>query len=159
MVVARGTHPRQPGGPVAGGADPRQVGIWLTGEVVAYLRREEKPIGDTGLRSGDLVELAEMTAGGDLSSTAAKEVLGAVLAGDGNPQAVAEARDLLQISDVSAIEDAVDEVLAANADAVEKILGGDNKPVGYLVGQVMQATGGKADPKVVHDLIRTKAGG
>lgn len=144
---------------VVGGADPRPVGIWLTGEVVAYLRREGKAIGDTGLRSGDLVELAAMTAEGDLSSTAAKEVLGAVLAGEGNPQAVAEARDLLQISDVSAIENAVDEVLAANADAVEKILGGDTKPVGFLVGQVMRATGGRADPKVVHELIRTKAAG
>ncbi len=60
---------------------------------------------------------------------------------------------------MSAIEDAVDEVLAANADAVEKIVGGDTKPVGFLVGQVMRATGGRADPKVVHELIRAKAAG
>ncbi|GMQ85916.1 MAG: Asp-tRNA(Asn)/Glu-tRNA(Gln) amidotransferase subunit GatB [Acidimicrobiia bacterium] len=144
---------------VAAGAEPRPVGIWLSGEVVAYLRREQTTIGDTGLRSGDLVELAAMTAGGDLSSTAAKEVLGAVLAGEGNAQAVAEARDLFQISDVSAIETVVDGVLAANTEAVAKIQGGDSKPVGFLVGQVMRATGGKADPKVVHELIRAKATG
>ncbi len=142
---------------VAAGANPRTIGIWLTGEVVAFLRRNATTIEETGLGSGDLVELAVMTDDDSLSATAAKEVLGGVLAGEGSPRAVAEARDLLQMSDVAAIERVVDEVIADNSEALDKIRGGDAKPIGYLVGQVMRATGGKADPTVVQELVRTKA--
>ena len=91
-----------------------------------------------------------------LSSSAAKEVLVATMDGDGSPAEIAEARDLLQVSDVVAIEAAVDSVLADNPDAVEKIRSGDMKPVGFLMGQVMRVTGGKADPKVVQSLLRSK---
>ena len=144
---------------VAGGADARSVGNWLTGEVVAYLRSEDTTIDQTGLAPEHLAELAAMTSNGALSSTAAKEVLRGVLAGEGSPQTVAEERDLVQISDVTAIEDAVDTVLAENGDAVAKIRDGDTKPIGFLVGQVMKETGGKADPKIVQELVRSKAAG
>ncbi len=139
---------------VSEGADARAVGIWLTGEVVAYLRREETEVGETGLTSSSLAELAEMTTGRDLSATAAKEVLAGVLAGEGSPREVAEARDLLQISDVSAIEAEVAAVLDQHPEALAKLREGDPKPIGFLVGQVMRATGGKADPRVVQDVIR-----
>ncbi len=90
---------------------------------------------------------------GDLSSSAAKDVLIGVLDGEGSPSEVAEARDLLQVSDTGAIEAAVDQVLAENPDAVDKIEAGDMKPLGFLVGQVMRQMGGKADPKVVQRLL------
>ncbi len=76
--------------------------------------------------------------------------------GEGDPETIAEARDLLQISDTSEIESAVDAVLADNADAVAKIAEGDMKPLGFLVGQVMRHTGGKADPRIVQQLVRDK---
>ncbi|MEA2023238.1 MAG: Asp-tRNA(Asn)/Glu-tRNA(Gln) amidotransferase subunit GatB [Actinomycetota bacterium] len=141
---------------VAEGADARTAGIWLTGEVVAYLRREETEVGETGLTASSLAGLTEMTAGGDLSATAAKEVLAGVLAGEGDPREVAEARDLLQISDVDAIEAEVAAVLDEHPEALAKLREGDSKPIGFLVGQVMRATGGKADPRMVQDLIRRK---
>ena len=141
------------------GADARTVAIWLTGEVVAYLRREETEVGETSLSASSLTELSEMTTGGDLSATAAKEVLGGVLAGEGSPRAVAEARDLLQISDVAAIEAEVSAVLEQNPEALAKLRDGDPKPIGFLVGQVMRATGGKADPRMVQDLIRQRTQG
>ncbi len=141
---------------VSAGAEPRTVGIWLTGEVVAYLRRENVTLDETGLTADSLVELAGMTAAGDLSATAAKEVLNGVLAGEGTPSQVAESRDLLQISDASTIETEVMAVLDQHPDAIEKIRDGDAKPIGFLVGQVMRATGGKADPRMVQDLIRRK---
>jgi Asp-tRNA(Asn)/Glu-tRNA(Gln) amidotransferase B subunit len=97
-----------------------------------------------------------MTSGGDLSATAAKEVLSGVLAGEGSPREVAETRDLLQISDVNAIETEVAAVLDQHPDALAKLREGDSKPIGFLVGQVMRATGGKADPRMVQDLIRQK---
>jgi aspartyl-tRNA(Asn)/glutamyl-tRNA(Gln) amidotransferase subunit B len=142
---------------VAGGGDARAVGLWLTGEVVAYLRREEREIGDTGLTAGALVELQAMVDGRELSATAAKEVLIGVLNAEGSPAEVAAARDLVQISDHGAIETEVDAVIAANGDAFEKLRGGDMKPIGFLVGQVMRATGGKADPRIVQELLRRKA--
>ena len=141
---------------VTEGADARTVAIWLTGEVVAYLRREETEIGDTALTASSLAQLAEMTTGGDLSATAAKEVLAGVLAGEGSPREVAEARDLLQISDATAIEAEVAAVLEQHPEALAKLQDGDPKPIGFLVGQVMRATGGKADPRMVQDLIRQK---
>ncbi len=144
---------------VAEGADARTVANWLTGEVVAYLRQEEATLASTGLDSADLVELSEMVADGTVSASAAKDVLRGVLAGEGKPSSVAEARDLIQISDTSVLEGEVDAVLAAHPDEIARIREGDMKPVGYLVGQVMRATGGKADPKVVSQLVRTRAAG
>jgi aspartyl-tRNA(Asn)/glutamyl-tRNA(Gln) amidotransferase subunit B len=67
---------------------------------------------------------------------------------------VASRLDLLQISDTSAIEEAVAEVLAAQAGAVERYRGGEEKVLGFLVGMVMKSTGGKADPKVVNQILR-----
>jgi len=143
----------------AAGADARTVGNWLTGEVVAYGRREEIDVDATGLDAAHLVELSAMVAGSEVSATAAKDILEGVLAGEGTPREVAEARDLLQISDAGVIEDAVAEVLVEHPDALDKIRSGDMKPIGFLVGQVMRSTGGKADPAMVQKLIRERASG
>ncbi len=144
---------------VTRGADARNVGIWLTGEVVRYLRSESVDVGETGLTAASLVELSSMISAGDLSATAGKDVLAAVLAGEGSPRDVAQSRDLLQMSDSTAVEVAVLAVLDEHPDALEKIQSGDMKPIGFLVGQVMRATGGKADPRMVQELIRNKADG
>ncbi len=144
---------------VAAGADPRAAANWLTGEVVAHLRRTDGDLAATGLEAGHLAELDAMVRDGKLSATAAKDVLAGVLAGEGSPAAVAEGRDLIQVTDTAALEAEVEAVLAANADAVSKIRDGDMKPVGFLVGQVMKATGGKADPRQVSELVRAKAAG
>ena len=142
---------------VALGAEARTVGNWLSGDVVAYLRRNETTLANTHLGGAHLHELAAMVADGALSSTAAKDVLARVLGGEGSPQEIAEQHDLLQVSDTTALEAEVEAVLAANPEVLVKLQGGDMKPVGFLVGQVMRATGGKADPKIVSDLIRKKA--
>ena len=140
------------------GADAKSVANWLTGEVTAYTRREDITIEDVALTGDHLAELAGLTADGAISATAAKEVLGGVLAGEGTPKAVAKARDLMQISDLGAIESSVDEVLSANQEAFDRFAGGEDKMVGFLVGQVMKATGGKADPKMVNQILRERAG-
>jgi aspartyl-tRNA(Asn)/glutamyl-tRNA(Gln) amidotransferase subunit B len=100
-----------------------------------------------------------MVEDGTVSSSAAKDVLEGVLGGEGDPRDVAAARDLVQISDTSALATAVDEALAANPDAVTSYRGGETKVVGFLVGQVMRATQGKADPKVVNELLVQKLSG
>jgi len=146
-------------GAVAVGADARTAAIWLTGDVVAHLRRNEREIEDTALTPEHLADLATMVDDGELSSTAAKEVLIAAMDGGGDVRAIAQDRDLMQMSDVSAIEEAVDSVLAENPEAVGKIASGDMKPIGFLVGQVMRVTGGKADPKVVQQVLRDRNSG
>jgi aspartyl-tRNA(Asn)/glutamyl-tRNA(Gln) amidotransferase subunit B len=143
-------------GAVSRGADAKLVANWLTGEVVAHLRRTDVDLADTALTAAHLEELASLVGRGSLSSTAAKEVLGYVLSGEGSPEEIAVARDLTQISDESALEAEVDSVLAANPDVVERLRSGDMKPIGFIVGQVMKATRGKADPKMVSELVRSK---
>ncbi len=142
---------------VAAGAEPVGTANWLTGEVVAYLRRGEVELGQTALQAEHLVELQRMVVDGTLSATAAKDVLAGVLEGEGSPSAVAELRDLIQVSDTDTLAAEVEKVIAANPDALEKIRSGDGKPIGFLVGQVMKATGGKADPRKVSELIRARA--
>ncbi len=141
---------------VDGGAPGRTIGIWLTGDVVGHTRRLDIGVADTSLTAEHLIELAAMVDAGDLSSSAAKEVLIAAIEGEGAPAQIAEVRDLVQVSDVGAIEEAVDAVLAANPEAIAKIAGGDMKPLGFLVGQVMRHTGGRADPRIVQDLVKAK---
>ena len=139
------------------GADATATARRLTGEVVAYLRRHDVEVNGTALSGGHLVELDAMVGGGDLSATAAKDVLTGVLAGEGSPREVATARDLLQVSDVGFIDDAIDAVVGEHAEAFDRLRAGDMKPVGFLVGQVMRATGGKADPRLVSERIRARA--
>jgi aspartyl-tRNA(Asn)/glutamyl-tRNA(Gln) amidotransferase subunit B len=142
---------------VAAGGDPRAAANWLTGEITAVLRRSGGVIGDTPLTGADLAELHTMVAGRELSATAAKEVLAGVLAGEGSTRRVAEARDLLQISDEGALVSAVDEAISAHPDEFARLREGEQRLTGFFVGRVMQATGGKADPRRVAELIRERA--
>jgi aspartyl-tRNA(Asn)/glutamyl-tRNA(Gln) amidotransferase subunit B len=142
---------------VAAGAPATQAAKWLTGEVTAYLNRGGVDSGALLLDGGALAELIAMTEAGDLSSTAAKSVLEAVLEEGGSPRKTAEALDLIQIRDEGALADAVAAVVAAHPEEIARIAEGDGKLIGFLVGQVMQATGGKADPRRVSELIRESA--
>lgn len=144
---------------VATGADPQTVANWLTGEVAAFLRRESVALADTALTGRHLSELAGLYAGGDLSATAAKQVLVGVLSGEGSPMQVARARDLVQISDAGILATQIDRVLDDHPEEYRRLKEGDPKVIGYLVGQVMRISAGKADPKVVSTILREKAAG
>jgi len=142
---------------VSAGADARSVGNWLVGEVTAHLRRLGVGVGDTRLTGAHLAELHGLVAAGHLSATAAKEVLAGVMEGEGSPEQVAAGRDLIQISDDSVLLAAVDEVLTAHPAELERIRAGEERLIGFLVGRVMRATGGKADPQRVTEAIRRRA--
>ena len=141
---------------VAEGAEPRQAANWLTGEVTAWMRRTGA--GDLPLTGAQLAELTAIIDEGVVSASAAKEVLEGTLSGEGPPRAVAEARDLLQMSDASELDAVVAEVVAQSPEAVESYRSGERKVLGFLVGQVMKATGGRADPKIVNRLLRDRLG-
>lgn len=142
---------------VAAGAEARAAANWLTGEVTAWLRRSETD--DFELSGGALAELVGLIDDGTLSASAAKEVLEGVLEGEGSPGEVARARDLIQIRDTAALESAVDRVIAAHPDEVARYREGEEKLLGFLVGQVMRATQGKAEPRTVNQLLAEKLGG
>ncbi|MGH8915618.1 MAG: Asp-tRNA(Asn)/Glu-tRNA(Gln) amidotransferase subunit GatB [Acidimicrobiia bacterium] len=144
---------------VLSGAPPRGAANWLTGEVVGWVRRNEADPDLMTLDGPALAELIAMVDEGVVSSSAAKEVLDGVLSGEGPPRLVAERRDLIQVSDRGELEAVVAEVLAANPQAMEGYRNGEQKVIGFLVGQVMKATQGKADPRTVNELLRAKLSG
>lgn len=141
------------------GTPPRAAANWLTGEVVGWLRKSETAPDQLRLAGPDLAELVSMVDEGAVSSSAAKDVLDGVLSGEGSPREVAERRDLIQVSDTTALEAAVGQVLGANPKAVEELRAGEDKVLGFLVGQVMKATQGKADPRTVNQMIRDRVSG
>lgn len=141
---------------VTAGASPRSAANWLTGEVTAWLRRSGTDPEDLPLDGTQLAELVAMVDDGTVSASAAKEVLEGVLAGEGAPRQVAQARDLVQISDTAELESVVDRVLSDNEDAAASYRAGEEKVLGFLVGQVMRATQGKADPKLVNQMLRDR---
>jgi aspartyl-tRNA(Asn)/glutamyl-tRNA(Gln) amidotransferase subunit B len=142
----------------AAGADLRVAANWLTGEVTAHLRRLGLDAAGSPLTGAHLAELHALVVAGRLSATAAKEVLAGVLEGEGSPEQVAAGRDLIQISDEGVLGAAVAAVLADHPAEVERLRAGDQRLLGFLVGKVMQATGGKADPRRVSEAIRQAAG-
>jgi aspartyl-tRNA(Asn)/glutamyl-tRNA(Gln) amidotransferase subunit B len=142
---------------VAAGGDARAAANWLVGEVTAHLRRLGVTAADTPLAGAHLAELLGLIEAGRLSATAAKEVLAGVLTGEGLPEEVAVQRDLVQISDEAVLLAAVDSVLAAHPAEVERLRAGEERLIGFLVGRVMQGTGGKADPRRVSEVIRRRA--
>jgi len=138
------------------GANHRRAANWMVGEVTAWLRRTGTDPAELPLDGPQLAELVEIVDEGHVSSSAAKEVLEGVLSGEGQPRDVAKARDLIQISDVSALDEIVAGVLADNPEAVDSYAAGEQKVIGFLVGQVMRESQGKADPKLVNQLLREK---
>lgn len=123
---------------------------------------DDEAISEVGnLREDGFIELSEMVGKNELSSTAAKEVFIELLASDQSPRAIAESKNLLQVSDEGEIAKIVDEVLAdpASAQSLEDIKNGKEKAIGYLVGQIMKKSQGKANPALAQKLIREKIGG
>lgn len=146
-------------GAVAAGAEAGAAANWTTGEVVAALRRAgDVPVSGTSLTAPRLAELLEMVGDDSLSSSAAREVLAGVMAGEGSPREVAEARDLLQVSDAGLLEEAVEQAAAEHPEEWARLQAGEQKLVGFFVGRLMRRTGGKADPKLAARLIRARAG-
>lgn len=133
---------------------------WVLGELSAALNRDEIDIGQSPVRPRALAALIVRIIDGTISNKMARDVFAAMWAGenDGDPDAIIEARGLKQISDSGAIGAMIDEVLAANPAIVEEFRAGKQKAFNSLVGQVMKAAKGKANPQQVNDLLKEKLG-
>lgn len=141
----------------AGDEIAKRVAHWFVSALASG--GEDAAMGEPKLFSPDgFIELAQMVEKNELSSTAAKEIFGELLTSDKSPRKIAESRNLLQVSDESAIAAIVDEVLAdpASAKSVEDIKAGKDKAIGYLVGQVMKKSQGQANPALAQKLIRER---
>ncbi len=142
----------------ASGAEPKLCANWVMGELAAALNREDRAIDASPLPAGLLAGLLRRVADGTLSGKMAKEVFDAMWTGEGDADAIVEKRGLRQISDTGALEKLIDEVLAANPRQVEDYRAGKEKAFNSLVGQVMKATKGKANPAQVNEILRRRLG-
>ncbi|MBM3279420.1 MAG: Asp-tRNA(Asn)/Glu-tRNA(Gln) amidotransferase subunit GatB [Candidatus Handelsmanbacteria bacterium] len=140
-------------------ADPKLVSNWVTVELFRRLKEDGVGIGQSKLTPQALAELIGLVKSGAINQRAAKEVFGVLWAESGSPAAVVAARGLGQISDTGALERAVAEAVAANPDAAAKIRAGNDKTIKFLIGQVMKATRGKANPALVEELLRRQLAG
>jgi len=140
-------------------AAPKLLANWTAGELTACLNRDELDFASSRVTPGALATLATRILDGTVSGKLAKEVFDAMWAGEGDPDAIIESRGLKQISDTGALEAIVAEVLAANPKQVEDYRAGKEKAFNSLVGQVMKATRGKANPAQVNELLKKKLAG
>jgi aspartyl-tRNA(Asn)/glutamyl-tRNA(Gln) amidotransferase subunit B len=145
---------------VAGLAKPdaKLAANWIMGDLSATLNREGLDIAASRISALQLAGLLARIQDGTLSGKLAKQAFEALWAGEGEIDAIIEARGLKQVSDTGALSAIVDEVLAANAKSVEEFRAGKEKAFNALVGQVMKASKGKANPAQVNELLNQKLG-
>lgn len=137
-------------------AASKQIANWMTGEIAAALNRDAIDIEQCPVGPAALAGMLKRNLDNTLSSKMLKEVFAAIWAGEGDADAIIEARGLKQISDTGAIERIVDEVIAANAKSAEEYRSGKEKAFNALVGQVMKASRGKANPAQVTEILKRK---
>ncbi len=141
---------------VAHGRDAKAAANWVTGDYFAALNRLKRTVTDSPVSAKHLGELLDLMADGTLSGKLAKEVFEAMLEADEAPGAIVEKRGLRQVTDSSAIEAVVDEVLAKNADKVADYRSGKDKLFGFFVGQTMKAMAGKGNPALVNEVLKRR---
>lgn len=139
---------------VASCKSPKVASNWIMGEVLRFLGEQNIDIKDYRVSAADLGTLLAEIEAGAISGSAAKDVLHHMATTGGEPRSVIEQLGLAQVSDRQVLSAAVQKVLAAEAAQVEQFRQGKVKVLGYLVGKVMQATGGKANPKTVNELLK-----
>jgi aspartyl-tRNA(Asn)/glutamyl-tRNA(Gln) amidotransferase subunit B len=139
----------------APGSDPKQVSNWIVGQLFRRLKEEEIGIEGVPIQPAELVELIGLVTDGTINQNAAREVFDRMWEKDSPPPSrIVEELGLKQISDSGELEQAVAAAIAENPEAAEKIKAGNDKPIQFLMGQVMRATRGKANPQLVQELVR-----
>jgi aspartyl-tRNA(Asn)/glutamyl-tRNA(Gln) amidotransferase subunit B len=141
-----------------GGAEPKAAANWTASELFGALNRIGKAIDDSPVSPTQAAELLKLVGDGTISGSLAKQVFEIMLESGEGAAAIVESRGLKQTSDTGAIDAAVDQVLAANADKVAEFKSGKEALFGFFVGQVMKAMAGKANPGVVNERLRAKLG-
>jgi aspartyl-tRNA(Asn)/glutamyl-tRNA(Gln) amidotransferase subunit B len=142
---------------VAKGRDPKAAANFTINEFFGRLNKEGKTIEQSPISAQQLGSIVDLIADGTISGKIAKDLFEIVWTEGGNPREIVEKRGLKQVTDTGAIEKVVDEIIAKNPDKVEQVKA---KPtmLGWFVGQVIKASGGKANPQAVNDILKNKLG-
>jgi aspartyl-tRNA(Asn)/glutamyl-tRNA(Gln) amidotransferase subunit B len=143
----------------AAGAAPKPAANWLMGEVARRLNAAEQDIAQCPVQPATLAALLQRVKDGTVSNNGARQVFDALWAGEADVNAVIAARGLAQLSDTSELETIVDRVLADNTKSIDEYRSGKAKAFNALVGQVMKASGGKANPALAGELLKRRLGG
>ena len=136
------------------GGETRLTANWINGELMSWLNRSNTAFTDSPVSPTMLGQLVQRILDKTISGKIAKEVFQAMWNGEGSADEVIASRGLTQITDSSAIEQVVSDVIARFPDQSEQIRAGQEKVIGFLVGQVMKATSGKANPQTVNDILK-----
>ncbi len=141
---------------VAKGRDPKLAANWVITNLFGMLNKRGVEIGDSPVTAKDLGRLIELISDNTISSRMAKEVFEAMVETGKAPDAIVEERGMKQITDIGAIDAAVDKILSENADKVAQYKSGKTQVLGWFVGQLMKATQGKANPGMCSDALKKK---
>lgn len=140
---------------VADGRDGKMAANWVINELFGRLKKDDKSLTESPISPDQLGGIIDLIAKGDISGKIAKDLFEIVYTEGGEPAQIVEARGMKQVTDMSAIESAVDQIIADNPAQVEKAKS-NPKLAGWFVGQVMKATGGKANPAAVNQIVAQK---
>lgn len=138
---------------VAAGAEPKQASNWMMGELSGYLNAEQKELHEVKLTPEALVGMIKLIEKGTISTKIAKTVFKELLENGGDPEQIVKDKGLVQISDEGALRKIIVEVMDKNPKTVEDYKSGKKKAAGFIVGQVMKATKGQANPQLVNKII------
>ena len=144
---------------VAEGRDPKLAANWVLTNLFGALNRLGLSITESPVSSENLGKLLGLIKDNTISSRIAKDVFQIMVEEGGDPEKIVEEKGLKQITDTGAIEGIVDEIIANNADKADDYRGGNEKIIGWFVGQVMKASQGKANPGMVNQLLKKKLAG
>ena len=138
------------------GGQPKDVSNWIKGDLMKLLNEEGKTFDECILRPSSLVGMLKLIDNGTISGKIAKTVFEEIYRTGKDAEVVVREKGLVQITDSGAIEKAVDDIIAGNPKEVERYKAGEEKLIGFLVGQVMKKTKGKANPQMVNELLKKK---
>ena len=142
---------------VADASDGKLAANWVINDLFGRLKKDDRSLADSPVSPAQLGGIINLIRKGDISGKIAKDLFEIVYTTGGDPAEIVEARGMKQVTDTDAIEAAVDQVIADNPAQVEKAKA-NPKLAGWFVGQVMKATGGKANPKTVNEIVQTRLG-
>ncbi|MFT8319617.1 MAG: Asp-tRNA(Asn)/Glu-tRNA(Gln) amidotransferase subunit GatB [Bacillus sp. (in: firmicutes)] len=138
---------------VAKGADAKLASNWLMGDVSAYINAEQKELSEVELTPENLAGMIKLIENGTISSKIAKQVFKDLIEKGGNAESIVKEKGLVQISDEGALLKVISEALDNNPQSIEDFKNGKQKAIGFLVGQIMKATKGQANPQLVNKLL------
>jgi len=139
-------------------ATPKLAANWITSELLGALNRDGLEVGASRIDAATLASLLDRIADETISGKIGKEVFETLWSSGGDVESIIDERGLRQITDTASIEAIVDDVLGANSSQVEQYRSGKTQVIGFLVGQVMKASKGKANPQQVNAILRAKLG-